>query len=721
MKNIFSAAGLRARPFSPSPVALAIITLASAGSVCAQVPSAARTDTALPPVTVTGNPLGATDLITPVQEYSGATLLLRSKSTLGETLDGTPGVSSSYFGPNASRPIIRGLDGDRVRILQNSGASADASGLSNDHAVPSDPISMARIEVLRGPGALMYGGSAVGGVVNVIDNRIPQERQFDAKGGKAVGVSGKVNLEAASGNAERSGAALLEAGSEGYTLHADAFNRRSGDVAVPVSLACSKPGAPTQAHAICNSSAQAQGGALGGSVFFGNSRMGASLSSYASTYGTVAEDEVTIGMRSDRAALEWDIDKLTGWIQSLKFRASQTDYQHTEYEGPDAGTVFKNKGNDLRLVARHAPVGKWEGVLGIESETVQFSADGAEAFAPYSQTVQNAVFAFEELPLSWGRLSMGARLESVRVDSSGNPSVARFAPASRSFSPSSVAMGALWNASSTWQVTSNVAYTERAPKDYELFADGPHIATHAYEVGNSQAVLEQSSNLDVGAQWKSGAHSFKVSAFVNTFTNFLSQRATGLLRDTEGNGAGGVGVTDNGSGQSIESGGAAEVLPEYIYTQVPARFTGVEASGKIRLFETGQTLDLELRGDWVRATNTTTGEALPRIAPARVGASLVWAQGPWSARLDANHNRAQTDGPPGQLPGQAYTLVNVSASYKQSLGNAMGTPATALWFARLDNAGDVLAYSATSILTQSAPCKAPLPGRSLRVGVQMAF
>lgn len=702
-----------ARAFPRHPLNLAIVaTLASLGAANTHAQTTPHPDAALPPVTITANPLGATDLIAPTESYSGAALLLRSKSTLGETLDGTPGVSSSYFGPNASRPTIRGLDGDRVRILQNSGASIDASGLSNDHAVPSDPISMDRIEVLRGPGALMYGGSAVGGVVNVIDNRIPQERLFDAKGG----VAGKLNLEGGSGDASRAAAALLEAGTDRFAIHADAFNRRSGDVAVPVALACEKPGAPTVANAICNSSAQTQGGALGGSVFFGHSRLGASVSSYSSDYGTVAEDAVTIGMRSTRAALEWDVNQLPGWFTNVKVRASQTDYQHTEYEGAEAGTVFKNKGNDLRITARHAKLGAWEGVIGLQSESVRFSADGTEAFAPYSRTVQNAVFALEELPMDWGRFSLGARLESVQVDSEGTPLVARFVPASRSFQPRSLALGALWNAAPGWQLTSNLAYSERAPKDYELFADGPHIATHAYEVGNAQATLEQSTNMDIGAQWKHGHHAFKVSAFVNQFNNYLSQQATGVMRDTDGNGAAGIGVTDNGSGQSEESGGMADILPEYIYSQITARFTGLEASGKLRLLDAGQSLDLELHGDWVRAVNTTTGEWLPRIAPMRLGASLVWAQGPWSARLDARHNAAQTNGPSNQLATQAYNLVNAALSYRQQMGST-----TALWFARLDNAGDVLAYSATSILTQSAPGKAPLPGRSLKLGVQMAF
>lgn len=649
-------------------------------------PATAQTTPAkLPEVTITGNPLGTTDLIAPAEAYSGNALLLRSQSTLGETLDGTPGVSSSYFGPNASRPIIRGQEGDRIRVLQNSGASVDASGLSHDHAVPSDPISMERIEVLRGPGALLYGGSAVGGVVNVIDNRIPREPLFDATGG----ISGKLHLGVASGNNERTGAILLETGTDTFALHVDAFDRKSDDTRVPVSLACTKPGAPTLANAICNSSAATRGGAVGGSAFFENGRIGASVSSYRSDYGTVAEDAVTIGMQSDRATVELELDDLPGPFKSLKARVSRSDYQHTEYEDGAAGTVFKNSGNDVRLVARHRDIGPVEGVVGVQSEDTRFSADGEEAFAPYSRTRQTALFALEELPLSWGRLSLGARTESVDVESSGNPLVARFVPAQRSFSPGSYALGALWNVAPNWKLTSHLAYSERAPKDYELFADGPHIATHAYEVGNSNLALERSTNLDLGVKWKQGGHSFALSAFVNQFDNYLSLEATG---------------------QTVED------LPEYAYTQVKAKFSGLEASGNVRLLDGAQTLDLGLRADVVKAENTTTGQPLPRIAPTRLGTSLAWAQGPWNAKLDARHVMAQNDVPAGELSVGAYNLVNASISYHQVLQSA-----NLLWFAKLDNLGDSLAYSASSILTQTAPGKAPLPGRSLTLGVQVKF
>jgi iron complex outermembrane receptor protein len=641
----------------------------------------------LPEVTITGNPLGTTDLIAPAEAYAGDALLLRAQSTLGETLDGTPGVSSSYFGPNASRPIIRGQEGDRIRILQNSGASVDASGLSHDHAVPADPISMERIEVLRGPGALLYGGSAVGGVVNVIDNRIAREPQFDNTGG----ISGKLHLGLSTGSQERTGAVLLETGTERFALHVDAFDRRSGDVAVPVALDCSKPGAPTRANAICNSSATSRGGAVGAAVFFEQGRIGASLSTYQSNYGTVAEDEVTINMRSDRATVELDLDELPGPFKSLKARITRSDYQHTEFEGAEAGTVFKNAGNDLRLVAQHVDLGPVQGVVGLQLEDTRFSADGEEAFAPYSRTQQSAVFALEELPTAWGRLSLGLRLETVDVESMGNPLVDRFVPGKRSFSPASYALGGLWNVAPGWKLTAHLASSERAPKDYELFADGPHIATHAYEVGNSALGLERSNNLDVGVKWKQGAHSFGVSGFVNQYNNYLSLESIGS-RDAESD------------------------LPVYAYTQVKARFQGLEASGNVRLLDGAQSLDLGLRADLVRADNASTGQPLPRIAPVRLGASLAWGQSPWSAKLDANHVMAQERMPVGDTSTGSATLLNASLSYHQTWQSA-----NLLWFAKLDNLSDTLAYSASSILTHTAPGKSPLPGRSLKLGVQVKF
>lgn len=644
----------------------------------------AQDDATLAPVVVTGNPLGTTELIAPTEQLSGAELLLRSQPTLGETLQGLPGVSSTYFGPNASRPVIRGMDGDRIRILNNGGASQDLSSLSYDHAVALDPLLIERVEVLRGPGVLQYGGSAVGGVVNVIDGRIHREPMFDEKGG----VAGKLDMGYATGNKEQGGAVVLDAGTHRYSLHVDAMSRQTEDVAVPKDIDCTQGGITTTARRICNSASRSYGGALGGTLFFDRGYLGASLSTYDSDYGSVAEDEVTIRMRSNRLALEGELRDLGGALQSVKAQFSRNDYRHTEYEAGTPGTFFKTEGNDLRLQARHARLGALDGVIGLQFEDSRFSADGAEAYAPYSRTRSSAAFVHEELARGWGKLSAGARLESVNVESFGITGNAAFTPGSRSFNPASYALGALWNLAPEWQLTSNLSLNERAPKHYELYANGEHVATNAEEIGNPNLDKERSANVDVGAAWKRGAHRAKVQVFQHHFSNYISLEGTDL--------------------------GASP--PEYTYTQVQARFTGAEASGNLRLLDQQHKLDLGLRADTVRAENSSTGQPLPRIAPHRLGASLSWSRAAWGARLGADRFAAQDRVPAGQVATEGYTLWNAALHWRDRIG---GTPA--LWYARLDNIGNTLAYSSSSILTQTKPGGVPLPGRSLKVGLQLTF
>lgn len=659
------------------------LALAS-GAVCAQA-SPGTAAPSLPPVTVIGNPLGSADLVAPASRLSGTDLLLRRQGSLGETLDGTAGISSTYFGPQASRPVIRGLDGDRIRILANGGAMLDASNLSYDHAVAADPLSVESIEVLRGPGALLYGGTAIGGAVNIIDNRIPRER--------IRGVSGRADASFASGNRERAGAVLVEGGTDRAALHVDAFSRAAGDQRVPADLACAKGGTPVVQRRICNSAGDSAGGAVGGSVFFDNGYLGASVSQLRSNYGSVSEDEVNIDLNSTRYALAGELRWPRGIVRSLRMQASHSDYRHTELEAGVPGTEFKVRGTEIRLEARHAPLAGLEGVVGLQTDNSRFSAVGEEAFAPPSRTGQAALFVYEELPTSWGKLTFGARAERVSVESSGSADVPRFTPAERSFGPRSAALGAQWKLSPAWQLTANLSRSERAPTSYELFADGPHVATGAYEVGNATLGKERATQADVGLQWKAGGHFVHVTAFASRFANFVALLPTGVIRDLEG-----------------------ELLPEYAYQGIRARLRGLEANGNWRLLDTATRVDLQWRADAVRATNASVGEPMPRIAPLRVGVTLAVARGPWNARLGVDHAARQGRVPAGEMATPAYTLWNASLGYRMEVSQA-----SLNWYLRLENGGDRLAYSATSILTQTAPGRVPLPGRSVKAGVQATF
>ena len=646
-------------------------------------------------VSITGQPLGASQGLAPSSSLGADALLLRGRSTLGEQLEGLPGVANSSFGPNAGRPVVRGLEGDRVRILSNGGAALDLSGLSQDHAVALDPLAAERVEVLRGPAALMYGGSAVGGVVNVIDNRIARTPQFGPEGGRL----GRLQLRGASGSGESARSAVLEAGNDRLQWHLDAQGREAGDVPAPVALDCARGGVVVQRRRLCNSASQSEGAALGLSRLDADGHVGASVSRQHSRYGVVAEDDVSIAMQATRHALEGERRRLQGPVESLRWQLQHSDYAHAELEAGEVGSRFATRGTELQLQARHVPVGAWQGTLGLQWSGVRFSAaspDVAMMFSPPSQTEQSALFLHEERAWGQGLVSLGGRLESLRVSSPGVDG--RFDPGARRFAPASLALGMQQLLPGGWAFTSHAAYTERAPRDAELFADGPHLATAAYVRGERSLGLERSFNLDLGLRWQAGAHRLAMNAYANRFGNFIA-------------------LVPTGAQQTVGS----QALDEFVYRQSPALIRGMELTGRRRLHSGGGTLDLDLRADALRAENLATGEPLPRMAPWRAGAALTWTQGRTAFSLGADHVGAQPRvplSPSGERLGatSAYTLWHASASWRQTVRSTQ-----LLWFARLDNLTDALAYSATSVLTTTAPGRAPLPGRMLRAGLQLSF
>jgi len=674
--------------------------------------------TRLDDVTITARSLENTGLLVPAQQLSGAALAQRLGSTLGETLDNLPGIANNSFGPNVGRPTIRGMDGDRIRILQNSGANMDVSGLSFDHAVPIDPLTTERIEILRGPATLLYGGSAIGGVVNVIDNRIARERAFDAKGG----VMGKAEVRAGGAANERSTGAMVETGTDKFAIHVDAFDRSTQNLKVPKNMSCESG---VNSVKVCNSASNTKGGAIGGTLLFDRGYLGLSTSEYKSTYGTVAEEYVTIGMVRRHHALEGKLRDVGEWFQDVKFQGGYTQYSHTEYSSNVAGTQFDNGGLDMRLEARQRSVAlgnglQLEGTIGLQRERNNLHAVGDEKFVPTSRTQSTALFTYQALKTPWGQWTAGARSESVSVQSleSIGPNNENAAQ-TKTFNPMSFALGVMRNlregeAQNGWQLTSNITTSQRAPKDYELFAYGPHAATGAYEIGSSTMALEKATQLDLGGEWKNGLHKLGVTAFTSEFANFISLQSSGSYKTS----AGAVGTSTD--------------LPVYNFQGVRARFMGLESNAKLRMVGGQQALlsndaqhgavDLELRGDMVRADDLTNGRPMPRIAPMRLGADALWSKNAWGARFGFMHAGAQNRMPyysnVTPVKTAAYTLWNAGLNYHAHSG-----PTHWMFFAKLDNLTHKLAYSSTSSLTQtmSSSLAPPLAGRSLKLGLQASF
>ena len=642
-----------------------------------------------PLVPITGNPLGAGSdtLVVPVYVLSGRELSITRESTIGETLTGSPGVSSSYFGPNASRPVIRGMDGDRVRIMQNGVGALDASSLSPDHAVAVDPLIAEQIEVIRGPATVLYGAGAVGGVVNVIDHRIPKE--------PLNGMMGRGETRFGGADNERSGAAVIDVGNGMFAIHADVYTRKTDDLSIPSSAQNKLIGAGKVDHVnngkLTNSAAKSDGGAFGASLTFDKGHIGASYSEFNNLYGTVAEPTVKVDMKSKRWDFSSEVHHLDTFIERIKFRMAFTDYKHQEIDDGTIGTTFINKGVESTLEVGHAKIGNLSGVMGLQTQNTRFSALGDEAFVPSTHTSSQGVYLYEELPIERLKLSAGGRIDKTTVKSAGGGAVDPFTllpkfgeATSKQFIPKNLSAGALFSIDESWSVATNLTHTERAPTQNELFSNGPHVATNQYEIGNQNLNLEKANGLDAQIRWRSLKHSFSLGGFYTKFDNFINVYNTG---------------------DEIDG------LKEANTMGVRAIFTGMEAQGKFRIYEGVGDLDLNVRGDYVSATNEITDTPLSRIAPMRIGTGLDYKFDDFASKIDVLHGFKQDRVATNELPTDGYTLVNATISYR--LRTAFNLEA----FAKARNLLDEDIRDHSSFLKEIAP----MGGRSVLFGLRGEF
>lgn len=665
------------RPKSAFNIVIMITSLTSPLSFADEVKSIE-----LPSVAVTGNPLGlgADQLIVPVTILNGRELSFKRESTLGETLNGMPGVSSTSFGPNASRPVIRGLDAERVRIMQNGVGLVDASSLSFDHAVSVDPLVIEQIDVIRGPAALLYGGSAVGGVVNAVDHRIPTE--------KLEGVTGRTEARLGGPASESNMAGVVDVGNGHIAIHADAYTRKSNDLTIPGFAVSNRKALAdsqlqTNSGTLKNSSATSDGGALGASLTFDNGYLGASYSGFNSNYGTVAEESVRIDMKSQRWDIASEFTDLSRVINRVKFRLAHTDYQHQEIDAGYIGTTFKNRGVEGLLEAGHSKIGNISGVVGLQFQNTSFEALGFEAFVPSTNSQSKALYFYEELPIDQLKFSLGGRTEYTTVDAGAwakNPSAQN-----SSFKPTSYALGGLYTIMPNWAFASNLSHNERAPSYFELYANGAHLATHQYEVGNSSFSKERLNGIDAQIRWKDGKNSFSAGPYYTKFSNFI-----GLLN----------------TGRTVEFKG--QDLPVAQFTEVAASFKGFEAEGKFNL---NDNFDLKLTGDYVRATNLTSGEALPRIAPIRLSAGLQYKKNSLGARLNVLHAFAQDRIAANELATNGYTNVSALVTFR------LPTKVNIELFAKANNLLNQDIRDSASFLKDIAPQGA----RSVTIGLRSDF
>jgi iron complex outermembrane receptor protein len=444
---------------------------------------------------------------------------------------------------------------------------------------------------------------------------------------------------------------------------------------------------------------------VGASWVSGEDYAGLSLETARQHYGTTVEPDVAIAMQRDRVATAGHWGLSAGPLADLTAQASHTRYEHQEVAGDGTvGTTFRSQGSEGRVQLRQRAMplagGELQGVLGLQAETLRFSALGEEAFVPGTDTRQAALFTLQEWRQGRWHLSAGARLEQARVASDGDTDAAnpRFGAAqARRFTPASAAVAAQFSPAPGWQWSLSAARTERAPTFYELYANGLHVATAAFERGDTTLGLERSRHLEAGLAWRAGAAGFSVQAFQTSFSRYLSLDDTGTTVQVPG-----------------EAGEPPQTVPVYAFRAVRAQLTGGEVEGHVRLLQQGGVhLDLRASADTVRGTDEDSGQPLPRLAPWRARAALVLHGAQWQAGAEVRHSAAQNRVPATDTPTAGFTLLDLWGAA------TLPVPGAPQLLVKLGNATNQLAYNAGTVATMRG--LSPLPGRALSVVLRAAF
>lgn len=720
-----------------TPFRFSLLSLLTASALCAQgtPPPVNEEPVALEDLVVTAHPYARDqfDLAQPTNVLAGTRLALRQAASLGELLGGETGVSSTYFGPGASRPVIRGLGGDRVRVLENSTGTLDASVTSPDHAVSLDPLLIERVEVVRGPATLLYGNAAIGGVVNVITHRIHPVSPESALNGRFESRFSSVNDEFAAGT-------VLEGGTGLVAWHFDAYQRESEDVRIPGFAESARRRAEEEAEhedhdhdeeeaaeafgRIPNTAVDADGAAFGLSLVGAAGYIGFSFNGHNSLYGVPAgahvhaghahedeehegedeepeehgEEPVRIDLRQRRLDVQGELVNPFAGFSAARFKFGTARYTHQELEGEAIGTVFTNRGYDGRIELLHAPLGRFTGAFGAQAARSRFAAAGEEAFVPPSRTTSRALFLFEEAdfqPVVW---QAGLRFEDQDIDLRDGSGV------SRGDAGTSLSTGLVWTIDDAWALSASLARTERAPNAQELFSEGAHIGTNAFEIGDPALDEEVSTSVDVSLRRRAGAVTGALTVFANRFDGYIHAVATG--REVHLEEDGGYHFHDH---YDPDSG----ALPEYRYVQRDAEFYGAEIEAVYHLHESDRhQFDLSLGADLVRGRNTDEDTDLPRITPRRVRAGFTWNVGAFSFGADIQRVAEQDRVAANETPTEGYMLVNANVGYRFTIGRA-----TFDLFARGTNLGDEEARVHTSFLKDVSP----LPGRNVTLGFRTSF
>ena len=681
--------------------------------------------------------LSVMESATPVSVLSGETLRRQQAATLGDTLEKLPGVQSNFHGNVASTPIIRGLSGPRVLITQNGLDVSDVSRVGPDHAVASEASTAKQIDVLRGPATLFFGSGAIGGVVNVVDQRVPTSTE----------TRGEFVLETQTVNDQKLGTFNVTTGVDNIAFYADGFYRDSNDYETPVAPDIDDPDG---AHVVENSNEESNGFTLGTSYLFDQGYVGVAVERFEREYGVPGhshggDTSVFADLEQTKYQLLGEYNFTNDFLQSVHFRAGYTDYEHAEVEGGLVGTTFSNETEELRVELLHKPMAGWRGGISLHYKGSDVFAQGEEAFTPPSEMEMFAVALMEERHFGDFLVQLGARAESVTLDASsvllpeldahehddehdhdehahdeheheGSEFIRQFA-VDQEFTPISLSAGVVYTINESYNVGVSLSRSERAPSASELLSFGPHIGTRTYEIGalfdlseegefvlSQTAIdLETANNIDLTFRKTQGDVGFVFNAFYNQVDNYYFQEETGLFAESGHD-------HDHGEEGHGEEGHDehSDELPVYLFGSADAILHGFELQVA---WQTTDNLKLDFFADYVKA-RLKDGGALPRTSPMRVGSHVAYTLDNIRADLDITYFAKQDDISTFETETDGYTLVDASITYDIPLGDIDLSV-----YLSGENLTDEEARVHTSFLKDIAP----RPGRNFAFGVRGYF
>ena len=650
------------------------------------------------------------DALSGVGVLSGTELTQAIRPSIGETLAHVPGVSATSFGPSASRPILRGLQGERVRVLTNGIGAIDVSNTSVDHAPVVNPLLADRIEVLRGPQALLYGSSAIGGVVNVIDHRIPNAVPDEPAHIDAL-------LEYASAANERSASVSADVPlDESWVVHVDGSYQKTDDLKIGgyaltpqlraqalawAALPSADGGSPLFAQnaairgTLPNTASETYTAGVGVGYVTDGGSLGVAYSHYDSFYGVPirfatqpgeGQEAPRLSLLQNRIDAHAEVDPQSGFFDKISLRYGYANYRHFEL-APDGGigTAFYNQGHEGRLELSQAKRGVWSGALGGQFFARDFDVVGDEAFLPKNTTQQVGLFTVQQFDFDRFKIEAGGRYEHANIKATPSGDQPQFFDGKRTFDVFSGSLGALYRFGDGWNVGLNLSRTERAPAAEELFANGPHAGTEAFEIGDPDFKTEKARSIEAILHGRGQGYTFEASAYHTWFSDFIYDRQTGAIEDG---------------------------LPVYQFAQADARYYGFEVQGTLDLARFGESsIVADGLADYTHATIQNIGPA-PRIPPLRALGGLTFNSPKFDVRGEVEWTSRQDRVAENETPTPGYTLVNAELNIRP-----WGKARPLSFILSANNIFNVNARRHASFLKDYAP----LAGRDFRVSARLNF